>query len=159
MIHDLSCPSGFFSLWGRAHSLFVSYMNPVEGALAIRTAQATGVMCPPLLPTPCETFFPSPLLQRHVRVCSRRWCRRSSSSTCLCSLALSGQQFLGSCRRCATQSLSLNLPRALLPCAGRMMRMRARVYDVSTPEWLRPLAHTASQGPHRSAHHFEHYRG
>ncbi|KAL1520631.1 hypothetical protein AB1Y20_022205 [Prymnesium parvum] len=34
MIHDLSCPYSFFTLWGRARSIFTSYMNPVEESCA-----------------------------------------------------------------------------------------------------------------------------
>lgn len=30
MVHDLSCPQGFFSLWGKTRHLLSKYMSPVE---------------------------------------------------------------------------------------------------------------------------------
>jgi len=41
MVHDLSCPSGFFSLWSRARSVFNKYLSPVE--------EACGGLFPPMV--------------------------------------------------------------------------------------------------------------
>ena len=44
MIHDLSCPQGFLSLWGRARSIFGSYMTPVEEERACCHSRTHAVM-------------------------------------------------------------------------------------------------------------------
>ena len=55
MVHDLSCPQGFFTLWGSARSLFSKYMTPTQDACAATHPS-------PLLATAaCHRWLPSPL--------------------------------------------------------------------------------------------------
>lgn len=73
MIHDLSCPYSFFTLWSRARSIFTSYMNPVEGAMFCRGHACAMSANPslsrwltdlslPLLSESCAGLFP-PMVQ------------------------------------------------------------------------------------------------
>jgi len=41
MIHDLSCPQGFFALWQKARAVFSSYLRPVD--------EACGGLFPPMV--------------------------------------------------------------------------------------------------------------
>lgn len=41
MIHDLSCPQGFFALWYKARAVFSSYMRPCN--------EACGGLFPPMV--------------------------------------------------------------------------------------------------------------
>ena len=74
MVHDLSCPAGFFSLWGRARSLFASYMNPVEEACA--------GLFPPMVQK--ILIINVPALFGPVWAMSRRSCRNITRTASCC---------------------------------------------------------------------------
>lgn len=79
MVHDLSCPSGFMSLWSKARSVFNKYLSPVEeacGGLFPPMVQKILVVNVPVLFSPIwsvvSTFLPSQHKERIVLLSTSR---------------------------------------------------------------------------------------
>jgi len=144
MVHDLSCPQGFFSLWGKTRHLLSKYMSPVEEVcgrythpgpqLEPPTCPSDTSLAPPQTPPRTARTFniplrspppprphpnanpppPFPLPSRRAVGSSRPWCTRSSSSTCRGCSRRSGRPSRSSCPS-STRSASCSSRRAKPP--------------------------------------------